>query len=124
MSKASCLSMIVTSGFFITVLGGFVAAWAMGDRNIGIDKKIEQACFQEIRNRTPLGNRDIQTISYRAEGAEFGLAKGSLLTRTPSEGWTKLSWQCRVGQENRRVVRMEFGRLVGNSRLLAAAAAF
>ena len=124
MGKASRLSTIVTLGFLATFLSGFVAAWAMGEGDVVIDKQTEMACFQEIKNRTPLGSRDIKTISYRIEGTNVGVAKGDLLTRTPYEGWTKISWHCRVGQKNGRVVRMEFGRLVGNSRLLAAAAAF
>lgn len=124
MKSSTFKTATVTSALCALFFGGLAAAWTTSDRRVVMDELTERGCLHEIRDRTPLGRRSIQTLSYKMEGALISVAKGSLETRTPDEGWTKISWHCRAVQAEGRVVHMEFGRLVGSRRILAAAAAF
>ncbi len=124
MIQSTIKTAAVSSALCVMLVGGFAAAWTMSDRSVVMDERTEKACLHEIRNRTPLGLRDIQTLSYRLEGSRISVAKGSLETRTPDEGWTKISWHCRSLMAEGRVVHIEFGRLAGSRRILAAASAF
>lgn len=124
MSKPVRTLFVLIMGIFTVVLGSFAAAWAMGSNDIVMSKRIEKVCFREIKNRSPLGHREIQTSRYLLEGSYVGVARGSMKTEISPNNWTGINWMCRVDREKGSILRVEFSRSTGRSRLLAAVSSF
>lgn len=110
--------------FIGSVLSSIAAAWAMNSNAVVMDKHVEQACYREVKTRTPLGHRDIQTVSYRQESALIAVARGSAQAQVSPNSWSNVQWSCRIDQKRGRVLRVEFGRSTSTSKLLAASMAF
>lgn len=124
MGRSGCRLSVLAFCVIGVVLSSIAVAWAVGPTNDVMDKHVELACHREIKIRTPLGHRDIQTIVYRQEGSLIGVARGSVRTQASRNNWSEVYWTCRVDHRKGRVLRVEFSRSTGSSRLLAAAAAF
>lgn len=104
--------------------GGLVTAWAMDSSDIVMSERLEKACHREIEKRTPLGHRDVKTSSYRLDGSYIGVARGHVKTRASANNWAGITWMCRVNQKSGNILRVNFSRSTGGSKLLAAASSF
>lgn len=124
MGKSGLKASIIATCASGAVLGCIAAAWAMVPGDVAMDKSLEKACHQDVKRRTPLGHRDIQTIGYQQQGDEIGIARGSVQTRASGRGWAGVNWTCRVDLKKAKVLRVEFARSSSSSRLQAAASAF
>lgn len=114
----------ITLCFVGSVLSSVAAAWAVNSKAVVMDKHVERACHREVKTRTPLGHRDIQTASYRQEGAAVAIARGSVQAQASPNSWSNVQWSCRIDQKRGRVLRVEFSRSTSTSKLLAASKAF
>ncbi len=106
------------------LIGSVAAAWAMNTSEAVFDQRIEEICYREVKLRTPLGHRDIETSGYRSEGTRAGVLRGSLKTKASPNQWAKVIWSCRLDRKSGRIYYVEFGRSGSSSRLMAAAAHF
>ncbi len=119
----------VITGSFVTALlltlGGFAAVNAVGGTDGIVEAKLERACHRELARRTPHGLRGVETRSYRLEGRDVGILRGSLQSRYTGSGWSSVNWVCRVHPASGRILRVKFaGRPGGGGQILAAARYF
>lgn len=121
MTRSNFLTFVFSAACFITVISAAVAGHD-GRRGLGIDRESELACHRAVKERTPHGQRDLQTLTYEKVGTTVGLAFGALKSEFRPGRWSAINWTCRLNAETGRVVKVEFSWPHGSSRLARIAA--
>lgn len=115
--------MLVSAGLMI-MLSGLVILGQNGIAEASIDPAVEKACYDEVKQRAPLGYRSIITYGYQEEGSRLGIVIGGLEAQYAPDQWTQVEWTCRVDPTSHDVARIELSATNGKGRMKAAASAF
>lgn len=124
MLKSNLAKFCLVTGVLFFLLGGLTIAWNAGKPDAIIDPFVQTACYNEVKQRAPLGYRAIMTFNYREESSRLGIADGSLEAQITPDKWTSVAWTCRINPITKEVARVEMAPTTGGQRMKAAASGF
>ncbi len=91
----------------VVLTGGLAVAWDKIHPKAAMSKGIENACYRAVKKATPLGHRDLETISYDLHEPNIGVAEGRVLARYGQDQWTDVAWTCSIHPKYKRVISLE-----------------
>lgn len=124
MHRSDLKQFVLVSIGLTIMLGGLVILGQSGTAKAPIDPAVEQACYDEVKQRAPLGYRTIITYNYREEGSRLGIMIGGIEAQYAPQQWTQVDWICRIDPTDYSVARIELSATNGKGRMKAAASAF
>lgn len=122
MKRSKTLAMLPAVAAVI-ISAGTAAAFGVSGSGVELDRRMERACHREVKNRSPLGHRELRTFAYKLEGENVGLATGGLKSEFRPGRWSPVNWACRMHAESGRILRVEFSWPGGGNRLSAISSA-